>query len=209
MQPANAKVVVMSEFASESTAKLSSQLTEVKIFHLEMTAAEQFKPSERTIPEFEIRQAQISNPAFSRFLYASVGGPWKWFERLSWTRERWLTYLDRPEQETWVGYLQGTPAGYYELEMQNGGSVEIVYFGLLPEFIGQGLGGVLLSSAVRRAWMLGAERVWVHTCTLDHTSALNNYQDRGFTVFKIEQKNVLLPDRTELLNADPSVIPVV
>ena len=136
------------------------------------------------------------------FLYATVGGRWQWYYRLSWTREQWLAYLDRPEQETWVGYLRGAPAGYFELEYQAGDSVEIVYFGLLPDFIGKGLGGILLSSAVQRAWDVGARRVWVHTCSLDHEVALDNYQARGFHVFKIEQKDVIIPE-------SPPIVPVL
>ena len=130
----------------------------------------------------------LSNPGFSRYLYGAVGAEWQWYERLVWTRDQWLAYLERPEQETWVGYLQGTPAGYFELERQARDSVEIVYFGLMPDFIGRGLGGVLLSAAVRRAWDIGAQRVWVHTCTLDHEHALQNYLSRGFSIFKVERE---------------------
>lgn len=170
-----------------------SESVPITVYHLQMTAPGQFRPSARSAPDLEVRQAVLSSPAFSRYLYATVGARWRWYERLSWSREQWLAYLDRPEQETWVGYVEGTPVGYYELERQERGSVEIVYFGLLPDFIGQGLGGVLLSSAIRRAWELGARRVWVHTCTLDHDYALANYEARGFQVFKEEQKTVYVP----------------
>jgi GNAT superfamily N-acetyltransferase len=111
-----------------------------------------------------------------------------------------MGYLDRAELETWVGYRSGTPAGYFELERQvdpsGGAAVEIVYFGLLPGFIGHGLGGRLLSAAIDRAWEMvaGAGRVWVHTCDLDHPQALANYQARGFEVFLVEQREEELPD---------------
>ena len=180
----------------------------VTIYHLEMNAFEQFCPSQRTVADFEIRQATIPSPAFSRFLYASVGGQWKWFERLEWTRDRWLTYLDRPEQETWVGYWRETPAGYFELERQEKGSVEIVYFGLMPDFIGNGLGSLLLSRAVQRAWESGAKRVWVHTCTLDHPHALQNYLSRGFTLFKEVQKDVALPHSPDFIQFDQPMVQV-
>jgi GNAT superfamily N-acetyltransferase len=84
--------------------------------------------------------------------------------------------------------------GYFELEQQTQGNVEVAYFGLLPQFVGKGLGGQLLTAAVSRAWELGARRVWVHTCDLDHPRALENYQARGFRVFKVEARLEELPD---------------
>ena len=78
-------------------------------------------------------------------------------------------------------------AGYFELARQDDGAVEIVYFGLTPEFIGLGLGGPLLAAAVREAWGMGAKRVWLHTCTLDSERALPNYIARGFEPYKTER----------------------
>jgi GNAT superfamily N-acetyltransferase len=170
-----------------------SETTTITIHHLQMTSVGQFQPSRRTISNLEIRAAEIPSPEFSRFLYASVGNRWKWYERLEWTRQQWLDYLDRPQQETWVAYLHGTPIGYFELEQQDRGSVEIVYFGLMPDFIGRGVGGPLLTRAVQCAWDSDARRVWVHTCSLDHPNALNNYLSRGFTMFKVEEKSITLP----------------
>jgi GNAT superfamily N-acetyltransferase len=165
----------------------------ITVYHLQMTTEDQFRPSTRAVSDFEIRQAIVPSPDYSRFLYATVGAKWRWYERLSWTRERWLAWLDRPEQETWVGYAQGTPAGYFELEHQPNATVQIIYFGLMPDFIGNGYGGVLLSAAIRRGWKSGAKRVWVHTCTMDHEYALRNYLARGFQVFKEENKDVVIP----------------
>jgi ribosomal protein S18 acetylase RimI-like enzyme len=119
----------------------------------------------------------------SRFLYTAVGGQWFWLDRLSWDDARWLQYLDRPGVETWVLYVGGTTAGYVELELQSDDNVEVAYFGLLPGFIGQRLGGYLLSVGVERAWEHGARRVWVHTCSLDGPAALANYRARGFQVY--------------------------
>ena len=83
--------------------------------------------------------------------------------------------------------------GYAELEWQAGGDVEVVYFGILPQFIGQGLGGHLLTAAVERAWQRGAARVWLHTCTLDQPHALAHYQARGFRLYRQETKPEELP----------------
>ena len=150
--------------------------TLLNIYPLEMLSRDELRPSAGAVSGFEMRRAAYPSPTFSRMLYAGVGGGWNWYERLAWSDEQWLAYLDRPELEMWVGYRHGTPAGYCELERQEQGNVEIVYFGLLPEFIGQGLGGVLLT-----------------TCTLDHPYALRNYLARGFRVFKEVQDWVALP----------------
>jgi GNAT superfamily N-acetyltransferase len=164
--------------------------------HLEMTDPADLRPAKSRRADLEICQAKLPCPEFNRFLYAAVGGDWFWLERLNWTCERWRAYLDRPGLQTWYATVSGTPAGYFELEMQPGSSVEIVYFGLLPQFVGQGLGGLLLTAAVERAWRMGAKRVWLHTCNHDHPKALANYQARGFRIFKEEVKEEDLPERS-------------
>jgi GNAT superfamily N-acetyltransferase len=142
-----------------------------------------------------VERAEVVQPELNRFLYTAVGGDWYWTGRLAWTYERWRAWLDRPEVETWVARSGGSPAGYFELEQQDGGDVELAYFGLLPQFIGQGIGGHLLTVAVLRGWELPTTgRVWVHTCSLDHPSALANYQTRGFEIFSVETDVADLPD---------------
>jgi ribosomal protein S18 acetylase RimI-like enzyme len=167
----------------------------VTTHHLELLSAADLRPARRPDADFELRQARIPCPELNRFLYVAVGAGWCWVDRLGWTRERWLAYLDRPSLETWVGHVSGTPAGYFELEAQAGGSeVEIAYFGLLPQFTGKGLGGHLLTEAARRGFAMGASRVWVHTCSLDHPQALANYEARGFRVFKVETEEKDVPE---------------
>lgn len=92
-------------------------------------------------PEIQVRRAEVPSPEFSRFLYASVGGDIHWTDRLSLTRAQWVEQLGRPGVETWVAYDRGTPAGYVELDPQEDGVVEIMYFGLLPDFRGRRIGG--------------------------------------------------------------------
>jgi GNAT superfamily N-acetyltransferase len=161
--------------------------------YLEMTSAGDLRPAAQDpkIPLAVVR-AEIPCPEMNRFLYTAVGAAWVWHTRLSWDYARWLSYLSRPELETWVAYVSGTPAGYFELERQ-GPDVELVYFGLLPSFLGQGVGGVLLTMAVQRAWAMKPNRVWVHTCDLDHPNARMNYERRGFRVFKTNTAIESLP----------------
>jgi len=163
--------------------------------YLEMTSRSQLRGAVRAETAMALVRAEIPCPEFNRFLYTAVGARWWWYARLSWTHARWRAYLERPELETWVAYVSGSPAGYFELEAQGEGNVEIAYFGLLPGFVGKGVGGELLTAAITRAWDMGAARVWVHTCDLDHPSALPNYQARGLRAFRVEQKVEELPDQ--------------
>jgi len=140
-------------------------------------------------------RVSIPSPELNRYFYTAIGGDWYWIDRLKWTYAEWRRYLDRPELVTWLITVAGVPAGYFELERQAEDDVEIVYFGLLREHVGRGFGGWALSEAAERAWQLGAKRVWVHTCDLDHPGALNNYLARGFKVFKTETKEEELPEK--------------
>jgi len=154
-------------------------LREVTTYYLEIDDRAALRRPRALASSLEIRQACIPLPELNRFLFVAVGRDWYWRARLKWTREQWLAYMGRPELETWVAYVQGTPAGYYEQDLQPGGSAEIVNFGMLPQFTGQGLGGHLLTHAIERGWQRGAQRVWLHTCTLDHPQARAHYLARG------------------------------
>ncbi|RZM82969.1 GNAT family N-acetyltransferase [Leptolyngbya iicbica] len=162
-------------------------------WYLEMRSPADLRPKRANLSGLVVQQAAIPSPEFSRFLYTSVGGHWYWRDRLPWTYDQWLAHLNRPELETWVAYLSGTPAGYCELITQPDQRVKIEYFGLLPQFIAQGIGGHLLTCAIERAWELTHQRVWLHTCSLDSQHAYKNYEARGFTRYKTEKTVVLLP----------------
>ena len=155
---------------------------DVTTWFLQMTDPAQLRRAPEPDPDLEVRQAELPSPELSRMLYTGVGSDWYWTDRLGWSWERWHAWLARPEVETWVGWVRGTPAGYAELERQ-GDAVELVSFGLLPAFIGRGLGTRLLDAALRRAWALGPRRVWVHTCSLDGPAALRTYQGRGLEIY--------------------------
>jgi GNAT superfamily N-acetyltransferase len=166
---------------------------QVTTWFLQMTDPAQLAPAPEPDPGLEVRQAELPSPELSRMLYAGVGSDWYWTDRLDWTWERWHERLARADVETWVGWVRGTPAGYAELERQ-GEDVELVSFGLLPAFIGRGLGTRLLDAALRRAWALGPKRVWVHTCSLDGPAALRTYQGRGLEVYDERTHAQVVPD---------------
>lgn len=163
----------------------------VTTWSLEQTSPGDLLPAAAPEGEVRIVRAEVPSPEFSRFLYASVGGDVHWTDRLSWNHARWREHLDRPGVETWVAYERGTPAGYAELDPQEDGVVEIVYFGLLPAFRGRRIGGHLLVHGAARAWDLAdrwpdrtpTKRVWLHTCSKDGAFAKDNYLRRGFRLF--------------------------
>ena len=164
----------------------NSKSIEVTRTYLQLARAEDFKPSRRDDARARIDQVIDCPASFFRFLYAEVGRFYHWVDRLVWTDDQIRAHLARPEVTLWVMYAGGAPAGYFELERHDDGSVEVAYFGLLPEFLRRGLGKHLLTEAVERAWAAGANRVWLHTCTLDDPAALPNYVGRGFAPFKQE-----------------------
>ncbi|MFI1995200.1 GNAT family N-acetyltransferase [Actinoplanes sp. NPDC020271] len=176
---------------------------EITTWYLEQTEPAQAGGGAAPAVPVEIKRAEVPSPELNRFLYASVGGDWFWTDRLAWSRQQWQEYLDRPGVETWVGYVRGTPAGYVELDGTRPGAVEIVYFGLLPQFTGRRIGGWLLTTGLERAWSLGERwpglpavgRVWLHTCTLDGPAALANYQARGLRIYRTETETVELPEQ--------------
>ncbi len=124
--------------------------------------------------------------AFYRFLYREVGRPWHWIDRLPWPDERIRAHVADPAIEIWLLTHETVPAGFAELERSADGSVEIVYFGLLPEFIGRGVGQAFLGAVLGRAWDGATTRVWLHTCTLDHPRALATYVAGGFRLVRDE-----------------------
>jgi ribosomal protein S18 acetylase RimI-like enzyme len=155
--------------------------------YLEMRNRAELKPAALNDPDIRIERVFECPPSFWRYLYTEVGRAYHWVDRLPWSHEQIRTYLADPDLWLFLLTVRGAPAGYFELHHEPDRSVEIVYFGLLPEFTGRGLGGHLLTVAVNRAWDAGASRVWLHTNTLDHPAALSNYVKRGFRVFRTEE----------------------
>lgn len=155
--------------------------------YLEMLARTELRPKDCRDPRFRVAETIVRHWQFNRFMYALVGGDWAWTDKQYWSDEQWRRYVEDERLRTFAAYYDGTPAGYYELRRDPEGGIEIAYFGLCPDFVGRGLGGSLLTSALHEAWRMSPPRVWVHTCTLDHPAALRNYQARGMTVYRVER----------------------
>lgn len=162
------------------------------ITYLEMRSRGELRAKAIPDPRFAIQPVSVPQWRFNRFLYALIGERWNWTDKNVWSNEQWRAYAESPNLQTFVGYYDGSIAGYFEIEWHAEDDVEIVYLGLTGEFIGRGFGGPLLTRAVEEAWKWKAARVWLHTCTLDHPAALANYLARGFSVYKTEKKSETL-----------------
>jgi GNAT superfamily N-acetyltransferase len=159
---------------------------EVTRTYLEMRDPSELQAARTDDARICIEQMLQCPTSFFRYLYVEVGRNYHWIDRLAWSDEDIARHLLQPENSVWLMTYDGETAGYFELRRCEDGSVEIAYFGLLQEFLGRGLGKHLLTCATEQAWADGANRVWLHTCTLDDPAAMPNYLKRGFRRFKTE-----------------------
>jgi GNAT superfamily N-acetyltransferase len=170
-----------------------TELCEETIYYLEMISPTELRPGKPAAISWDLRRAEVPCPELSRFFYLNVGADWRWTERLGWDYAQWMQWVTRPGYELWLAYVKGTPAGYFELDGESGRDVELVFFGLLPQFRRRGIGRAMLTRAVERAWAKPAHRVWLHTCSFDDPAALQNYLARGFRLSRTETHQKLMP----------------
>ncbi len=140
------------------------------------------------VQNISIAQAICPTVSFYRFLYNTVGGPWLWYERRQMRDEDLRAIIQSPKVEIFVLSVGGVPAGYAEIDLRQEPDIELAYFGIMPEFIGQKLGPFLLHWIIDKAWTHHPRRFWLHTCDLDHPKALTIYQQAGFVPYKQEVK---------------------
>jgi GNAT superfamily N-acetyltransferase len=148
--------------------------------YLEMRSPDELRAASADEPAPRVERLDQCSVSFFRFLYQQVGQAYHWTDRLRWSDETVRDHLKTPGVSIWLMSWEGVPAGYFELRGHEDASVEIAYFGLLPDFLGRGWGKYLLTRATQAAWEGQPTRVWLHTCTLDHPAALPNYLKRGF-----------------------------
>ncbi|HET6293555.1 MAG TPA: GNAT family N-acetyltransferase [Kribbella sp.] len=161
-------------------------MTEI-VTYLEMTSPDELVEA-TAVPGVRLERAEAGSPLI-RELLVRVGRPHQW-RTLSWSEERWAEYLNDPLRQVWfvthddeAGPQYAGITSYLPNETADGGEeVQISHFGLVPEYVGRGLGGHALTLTIQTAWTLNpsTNRVWLHTSTLDHPNALPNYQKRGF-----------------------------
>jgi GNAT superfamily N-acetyltransferase len=160
------------------------------VTYLEMLA----QPVRPTVPaplgQHAILRAERPTVSFYRYLYNTVGEPWNWTDRRVLADKTLCESIHDPLVEVYVLYVGGVPAGFVELDRRVEGEVEMGFVGLMPEFTGRGLGNYILDWAIHAAWSSNPNRVWLHTCDLDHPRALPLYQRAGFAAYKREVEKV-------------------
>ena len=127
------------------------------------------------------------NFQLNKFFYKNIGKKHKWVDRLIWDEQRWIDYVSSEKVKTYVLKNKDDLVGFFELIFHyEKNEVEIAYFGILEEYQNKKLGSYLLSEAIKKSFNKNVNRVWLHTCSLDHKNALNNYVARGMKIFKTE-----------------------
>jgi len=153
------------------------------ITYLEMREAAKTPHPPAPLAKLALMQVENCTVSFYRYLYETVGTPWLWYQRRLMSDAALAAELAKPTTEIFVLYVGGLPAGYFELDAAAPQETELCYFGLMPEFIGRGLGPFLLRAAIDQAWSRPIGRLWVHTRRFDHPKALGHYQRAGFAVY--------------------------
>ena len=166
---------------------------ETTVTFLEMTAELLHHITPPSNQKHMLTRAENITPSFYRFLYAAVGHNYNWHNRKTLSDVELAKLIHADGVEVWVLYVGGQPAGYFELALHDKTTIELEYFGLMPEFQGKGLGKWLLAEAIRAAWAKLPRRVIVQTCTLDGPAALPLYQKMGFTPYDQRPKIMTVP----------------
>ena len=160
-------------------------------YYLEINSFQNLKQVECPNMNLTLERVNPPNIEINKFFYKNIGKKHRWVDRLVWDNLKWISYLENKNVHTYVLKLNNDLIGYFEaIKNQKNKDTEIAYFGILEEFIGKKIGAYLLSEAIKVCFKLSSDRVWVHTCTLDHKNALNNYLNRGMRIFKQETINL-------------------
>jgi GNAT superfamily N-acetyltransferase len=160
---------------------------EVQRNYLEINSIKDLNDVIEPSDDFSLNLLKPINFQLNKFFYKNIGKKHKWIDRLVWTEAQWIDYVSNKNVKTFVFKFKDNLAGFFELiSHDEKKEVEIAYFGLLEEFQNKKLGSYLLSQAIQQSFKGSINRVWVHTCSLDHKNALNNYIARGMKIFKTE-----------------------
>ena len=155
--------------------------------YLEINSIDELNEPHNLSPDFIVELVKPDDFKLNKFFYKNIGKSHHWVDRLIWTDKQWINYTSDRSVKTFVLKKKDDLAGYFELIIhKDKKEVEIAYLGLLEEYHNQKLGSFLLSSAIRNSFKEKTNRVWVHTCSLDHKNALKNYLSRGMKIFKKE-----------------------
>ena len=165
--------------------------TLVKRDYLEINSTIDLNEKIKPIDDLIVSLIDSTDFQLNKFFYKEIGKEHRWVDRLSWSNNQWIKYVNDPKVKTFILRKGDDLVGYYEqIFSEDKSECEIAYFGILKEYFGKKFGGYLLSDAIKKSFDYGAKRVWVHTCSLDHKHALKNYLSRGMKIFKSEVINI-------------------
>ena len=160
---------------------------EVKRSYLEINSLKDLQESKKPSDDYIVNLIEPTDFQLNKFFYKNIGKNHKWIDRLIWSEEQWIKYVSSKNVKTFVLKNNKDLVGFFELIIHfEKKEVEIAYFGILEEYQNKKLGSFLLSDAIKKSFHENVERVWLHTCSLDHKNALNNYLSRGMKIFKSE-----------------------
>ena len=164
---------------------------EVKRNYLEINSLEDLNQGSKPSDDYSLNLLDPINFQLNKFFYKNIGNKHKWVDRLIWNEEKWINYVSNENVKTYVLKYKDDLVGFFELIYHHDNrEVEIAYLGILEEYHNKKLGSYLLSEAIKESFKKNINRVWVHTCTLDHKNALKNYITRGMKIFKTEVINI-------------------
>ena len=160
---------------------------EVQRNYLEINSIQDLNEVIEPNGDYSLNLLEPINFQLNKFFYKNIGKKHKWIDRLVWTETQWIDYVSNKNVKTYIFKFNDNLAGFFELiSHTKKEEIEIAYFGILEEFQNKKLGSYLLSKAIEKSFKGSIDKVWVHTCSLDHKNALNNYIARGMKIFKTE-----------------------
>ena len=164
---------------------------QVKRNYLEINSLKDLKEGDKPSEDYSLSLIDPINFQLNKFFYKNIGKKHKWVDRLTWSEEKWINYVSNESVRSYVFKFTDDLVGFFELIFHSEKKeTEIAYFGILEEYQNKKLGSYLLSEAIKKSFENKVNRVWVHTCSLDHKNALNNYISRGMKIFKTEILNI-------------------
>tara|TARA_A100001011_G_C14038605_1_gene726802 strand:+ start:339 stop:851 length:513 start_codon:yes stop_codon:yes gene_type:complete len=155
--------------------------------YLEIKSIKDLKEVVKPKGKYSVNLVDPTDFQLNKFLYKQIGKKYFWKDRLEWSNKNWIDYVSNKKLLTYILKEEEEIIGYFELLFHKSkAETEIVYFGILENYFGKKLGGYLLTEAIKKSFKLDIDRVWLHTCSLDHKNALKNYLSRGMSIFKSE-----------------------
>jgi len=155
--------------------------------YLEIKSISELIEVKKPLENLQLEKVEPTDFQLNKFFYKEIGKKYKWIDRLIWNDKNWTDYINSTGVFTYILKNKENLVGYFEQNISfQKDECEIAYFGILEEYIGKKIGAYLLSEAIKKSFKTGSKRIWVHTCSLDHKHALDNYLSRGMKVFKSE-----------------------